>query len=204
MNFPEPFYRWRPHPWHGLQVGPDAPSVVTAYIEMTPFDTVKYELDKSTGYVRVDRPQRGSAMPPALYGFVPRTFCGKRVAALSDDAERGDHDPLDICVVSERPVTRSDIILSARVVGGLKMIDRGEADDKIIAVLDNDLFWGESKNLDDLPDMLVERIRHYFSTYKLVPGSESDARVADQYDRTTAMKVIEAAVADYEDEYGSE
>lgn len=204
MNFPEPFFRWRPHPWHGLETGPSAPEVVTAYIEITPFDTVKYELDKATGYIRVDRPQRGSAQPPALYGFVPRTFCGPRIAALCDGAERGDGDPLDICVVSERPITRSDIILSARVVGGLKMIDRGEADDKIIAVLKNDLIWGDARELSDLPGILVERIRHYFSTYKLIPGSESDARVTDNYGRDEAMEVIRASMADYEDEYGKD
>lgn len=203
MSFPEPFYRWRPHPWHGLETGPNPPEVVTAYIEITPFDTVKYELDKATGYIRVDRPQRGSAQPPALYGFIPRTYCGPRVAALSDGADRGDGDPLDICVVSERPVTRSDIIMSARVVGGLQMIDRGEADDKIIAVLNNDLIWGDVEEIDDLPSILGERIRHYFSTYKLIPGSESDARVTETYGRERAFKVIEASMRDYHDEHGA-
>ena len=71
MPFPKPFYRWRPHPWHGPDVGPDAPRVVHAYVEITPYDTVKYELDKVTGYLRVDRPQHTSSQPPSLYGFVP-------------------------------------------------------------------------------------------------------------------------------------
>src|SRR5688572_12877952 len=111
MSEPLPFYRWRPHPWHGLEPGPDAPQVVNAYIEITPFDTIKYEIDKATGYLRVDRPQRGSAQPPTLYGFIPRTFCGPRVADLSaDDVSRADGDPLDICVISERPITRSEIV----------------------------------------------------------------------------------------------
>lgn len=203
MPFPEPFYRWRPHPWHGLEVGPRPPEVVTAYIEITPFDTVKYELDKATGYIRVDRPQRGSAQPPALYGFIPRTFCGSRVAALSDgQAKTADGDPLDICVISERPITRSDILLSARVVGGLQMIDEGEADDKIIAVLNNDLFWGESHELDDLPKVLIERLRHYFTTYKMVPGSESRATVGHAYGKEHAFEVIQAAMDDYEQEHG--
>jgi len=138
------FQRFRPHPWHGLPSGPETPQVVTAYIELTPFDAVKYEMDKASGYLRVDRPQRGSAQPPALYGFIPRTYCAKRTADLAG-VENGDGDPLDICVFSERPITRSDIVLSARVVGGLQMLDKGEADDKIVAVLENDLVWGDAR-----------------------------------------------------------
>ncbi|MCB0288552.1 MAG: inorganic diphosphatase, partial [Calditrichaeota bacterium] len=111
MKFPPPFYRWRPHPWHGLEAGPNAPEVVHAYIEITPFDVVKYEIDKSTGYLRVDRPQRSSSQPPALYGFIPRTFCDQRVAALMHGTTAGDGDPLDICVLSERPINRSEVIL---------------------------------------------------------------------------------------------
>jgi inorganic pyrophosphatase len=200
--FPQAFYRWRPHPWHGLEVGPEAPSVVTAYIEITPFDAVKYELDKVTGYTRVDRPQRSSSHPPTLYGFIPRTYCAERVEALSGpEAVRGDGDPLDICVVSERPIERADITLSARVVGGLQMIDNGEADDKIVAVLQNDLFWGGVRDLDDLPSKLIERLTHYFSTYKLVPGSGSDASIARTYGREHAERVVEAARADYADEF---
>jgi inorganic pyrophosphatase len=177
--------------------------VVTAYIEITPFDAVKYELDKATGYLRVDRPQRGSAMPPALYGFIPRTYCGDLTAALTDGAAtHGDADPLDICVLSERPIMRSDIILSAKVLGGLQMIDNGEADDKIVAVLQNDLVWGECEELDDLPANLVERLTHYFSTYKLVPGADSQARIARRYGFEHAAKVIAASVEDYAAQYG--
>ncbi|HEX9878975.1 MAG TPA: inorganic diphosphatase, partial [Candidatus Binatia bacterium] len=88
-----PFHRFRPHPWHGLAVGPDPPRVVHAYIELTPFDLVKYEIDKETGYLWVDRPQRSSSQPPSLYGFVPRTYCGRRVGALMPGAARGDGDP---------------------------------------------------------------------------------------------------------------
>ncbi len=200
--FPSAFFRWRPHPWHGLDAGPEAPGVVTAYIEITPFDTVKYEIDKVTGYTRVDRPQRSSSHPPTLYGFVPRTYCAERVRALSGpEAERGDGDPLDICVVSERPIERGDITLSARVVGGLQMIDKGEADDKIVAILQNDLFWGDVKDLSDLPPKMVERLTHYFSTYKLVPGRQSEASIARTYGREHAEEVILAAQADYRDEF---
>lgn len=202
MSVPPPFYRWRPHPWHGLDVGPDPPRLVHAYIEITPFDLVKYELDKETGYLRVDRPQRSSSQVPALYGFVPRTYCGARVCALMPGAQRGDGDPLDVCVVSERPISRSELIVNARVVGGLPMIDAGEADDKIIAVLENDHLWGAVKEVRELPDVIVERLRHYFSTYKLVPGDPSRVSIDATYDRAHAEAVLEAAIADYRETFG--
>ena len=203
MNFPEPFYRWRPHPWHGLSVGPDAPNVVNAYIEITPFDLVKYEVDKTTGYLSVDRPQRGSSHPPTLYGFIPRTFCGPRVGSLSPQAKGGDGDPIDICVVSERPINRAEVIVKARVVGGLQMVDGGEADDKIVAVLQKDTFWDDARDITDLPDALIERLHHYFSTYKLVPGKESDISIDKVYGCDEALEVVKASMADYESEFGS-
>ncbi|MFQ5598559.1 MAG: inorganic pyrophosphatase [Nitrospiria bacterium] len=203
MNFPIPFFRWRPHPWHGLEVGPDSPEIVHAYIEMTPFDLVKYEIDKKTGYLRVDRPQRSSSHPPSLYGFIPRTFCGPRVGTLMKNAKHGDGDPLDICVFSERPITKSEVILNARVIGGLPMLDAGEADDKIIAVLASDHLWKDINNISEFPAIIVERLRHYFTTYKLIPGAESDVFIGDAYDRERAVTVIEASIQDYNEEFGA-
>ncbi len=202
MKFPSPFYRWRPHPWHGLEVGKEPPAVVHAYIEITPFDLIKYEIDKTTGYLRVDRPQRTSSTPPALYGFIPRTYCDRHVAELASTAERGDGDPLDICVLSERPINRSEVILNAHVVGGLDVNDGGEADDKIIAVLENDNVWGEATDIDDLPTILIERLRHYFSTYKMIPGEPSALVVERVYGRAHAHAVIQAAMRDYQEAYG--
>jgi inorganic pyrophosphatase len=200
---PISFYRWRPHPWHGLEAGPKSPQVVTAYIEITPFDTIKYEIDKATGYLRVDRPQRGAATPPTLYGFIPRTYCGRRVAALSAPGVKdADGDPLDICVMSERAITRSDIVLSARVIGGIRMVDNNEADDKIVAVLDNDLVWDRVHELNQLPPALLERLTHYFSTYKLVPGSPNKISLAGSYSREHAERVIVASQEDYTEVYG--
>jgi inorganic pyrophosphatase len=203
MSFPKPFYRWRPHPWHGLELGPEPPRVVNAYIEITPFDLVKYEIDKTTGYMLVDRPQRTSSQPPTLYGFIPRTYCGDRVHALSPKAERGDGDPLDICVLSERPLSRAEVILEARIIGGLQAIDGGEADDKIIAVLENDKFWQSAEDIGDLPDILLERLRHYFSTYKMVPGQPSQMSIERVFDREYALRVVMAAIEDYEEAFGS-
>src|SRR5215475_150232 len=162
--------QYRPHPWHGLETGPNPPEVLNAYIEITPFDLMKYEVDKVSGYLRVDRPQRSSAQPPTLYGFVPRTYCDERVRRLAPTAKRGDRDPLDICVLSERAIARNEIIVRGRVIGGLQMIDNDEADDKIISVLENDYVWGRARSITDLPPVLIERLQHYFLTYKFVPG----------------------------------
>jgi len=197
-----PFYSWRPHPWHGLETGPAPPSMVYAYIEITPYDSIKYEVDKETGYLLVDRPQRTSSQPPTLYGIVPRTYCGQRVAALCPEADEGDGDPLDICVVSERPIERAEILLCARVVGGISTIDGGKADDKIVAVLENDNFWGHVTDVSELPSRLIERLGHYFATYKLVPGQESQVSVGAVYDSAAAHQVVAAAIEDYKEVYG--
>jgi inorganic pyrophosphatase len=199
----QPVSHYRPHPWHGLEVGPEPPEILNAYIEITPFDLMKYEVDKVSGYLRVDRPQRSSAQHPALYGFVPRTYCAERVRQLAPGATRGDGDPLDICVLSERAIARNEIIVRCRAIGGLQMIDDGEADDKIISVLENDHVWGTARDIKDVPAVLVERLQHYFLTYKLVPGQEPRARIAAVYGRDHAVRVVEAAMADYQDEYGA-
>jgi inorganic pyrophosphatase len=175
---------------------------VHAYIEITPFDLIKYEIDKTTGYMLVDRPQRTSSQPPTLYGFIPRTYCGRRVHELSPNAERGDGDPLDICVISERPLNRSEVILNARVVGGLQAIDGGEADDKIIAVLENDRFWRDTTDVSELPEVLVNRLEHYFSTYKMRPGGQSQMSIERVFDRDYALRVVAAAIEDYDETYG--
>lgn len=202
MNFPTPFYRWRPHPWHGLEVGPKPPDRVYAYIEMTSFDFIKYEVDKATGYLYVDRPQRTSSLSPTLYGFIPRTYCDERVRALSEGADRGDGDPLDICVISERPINRSEIFLNAVVVGVLQLLDHGEADDKIIAVLENDHIYGHITDIKDLPNVIVERLKHYFRTYKMVEGREAEIRILNVGGPKKAKQIVEAAMKDYNDAFG--
>jgi len=195
------YQAFRPHPWHGLSAGPAPPERVHAFVEITPFDLVKYEVDKASGYLRVDRPQRSSSTPPTIYGFVPRTLCGRRVAALAG-AERGDGDPVDVCVLSERPIARAEIILDVHVVGGLLMIDRGEADDKIVAVLRDDAIWAQARDLADLPPTLVERLQHYFATYKLRPGEPSRTEIRAVYGRDRALDVVRASLADYADQWG--
>ncbi len=195
------FSKARPHPWHGLEVGPSAPAVVNAFIEITPFDLVKYELDKVSGYLKVDRPQRTSSLPPSLYGFIPRTLCGNRVAALSSGTQRGDEDPLDICIISERPIRRAEVILRARVIGAIQTVDRGEADDKIVATLDNDNIFEDINDISNLPHIYAERLKHYFGTYKMDPTQASAVAVKNVCSREQAYDIINAAVADYNENF---
>lgn len=196
------FYRWRPHPWHGVESGRSPPIHLNAYIEITPYDLVKYEIDKKTGYLHVDRPNRTSSILPTLYGFIPKTYCGDRVKSLMKGATYGDGDPLDICVFSDKPITHAEILLHVRVIGGLPMIDNGEADDKIIALLEKDQVWGDTKEIDDMPDTYIEQLIHYFSTYKDLPGEEPSTLIGRVYDSIHASKVISAAIEDYNDRYG--
>jgi inorganic pyrophosphatase len=172
--------------------------LVTAYIEITPQDVIKYELDKASGLLRVDRVLQTSSSPPTLYGLIPQTYCGSNVAALSSTVTEADGDPLDICVFSERPIDKSDILLTARVVGGLRMIDGGEADDKIIAVLDGDPVFAGDSDLDDLPLPMVDRLDHYFRSYK----SAARVSIESRYGAADAHKVIEAAMRDYVESFG--
>ena len=199
------------HPWHGVAPFHESPAVVNAYIEIVPTDAVKYELDKRSGHLRVDRPQRFSSFPPTLYGFVPQTFCGDRVAELCRRAGvegaaaiRGDGDPMDICVLTERPAAHANFLVRARPVGGLRMIDGDEADDKIIAVMENDVAYGYIEDIGQAPRGLVERLQHYFLTYKQLP-QESPRRVeiADVYDRAAALETIRRSIEDYRALYGS-
>ena len=191
----------RPHPWHGLDVGPNPPSVVYAFVEITPFDLVKYELDKETGYLMVDRPQDTSSLPPALYGIIPKTYCDVGVAALMQGADRGDQDPLDIVVLSERSISRGDVLLRAHVVGGIPTLDHGHADDKIIAVLEDDALWGGITDISELPQGLITRLQHYFATYKTQPNELSEVVVGNLYNAAHAKKVITTAMEDYQNTF---
>lgn len=199
---------FRPHPWHGVDPGSRFPELVRAYIEMVPTDSVKYEIDKHSGYLKVDRPQRFSSFCPTLYGFVPQTYCGTRVAAHSipggPPVTTGDGDPLDICVLTDRPISRGEVLLEARPIGGLRMVERGEADDKIIAVLLGDPAYGEFTDIAQLPRPIVDRLRHYFLTYKAIPGESINPITVDPvYSALEARAILTAARADYVAEFPS-
>ena len=196
------------HPWHGVSPGEDAPALVNAYIEIVPTDVVKYELDKASGHLRVDRPQRFSSMCPTLYGFIPQTFCGQEVAALcaqrtGREGIQGDKDPMDICVLSEKTFAKGNFFLRARPIGGLRMIDREQADDKIIAVLESDLAYGHIEDLDGCPQGLIDRLKHYFLSYKQLPGdAPKKVEIVGVYDRAEALDVINRSLRDYRKEWG--
>jgi inorganic pyrophosphatase len=196
------------HPWHGVEPGPKSPELINAYIEIVPTDPVKYELDKASGHLRVDRPQRFSSMCPTLYGFIPQTFCGPEVAELCAlRTERkgieGDGDPMDICVLSEKTFAHGSFFLHARPIGGLRMIDGQQADDKIIAVLEADLAYGRIEKIGDVPQGLVDRLKHYFLSYKQFPGdARKKVEIADVYDRVEALDVISRSLRDYKKAFG--
>ena len=195
------------HPWHGVAPG-DPAGVVEAYVEIVPTDTVKYELDKESGHLRVDRPQRYSSQPPTLYGFIPQTYCGTRVGQRCSDrcgvpGIRGDGDPMDICILTEKSMAHADFFLRAMPIGGLRMIDGDEADDKIVAVLERDIAYGDLRDIGDAPKGIVERLRHYFLTYKQMPGERARAvRIAEVYDRVEAVEVLRRSIEDYREAYG--
>ncbi len=206
MNFDSAGFMIQAHPWHGISAGAAAPAEVNAFIETVPFDTVKYEIDKPSGHLKLDRPHKYSSLCPTLYGFIPRTYCNQAVAAFAAEragrpVDRGDRDPLDICVLTESTITRSGILVTARPIGGFRVFDRDEVDDKIIAVLLQDSVFGECTNLGEIPRGLLERLKHYFLTYKEAPEdslySSRHIEISDVYDAAEARLVIENARADY-------
>ncbi|MCQ2116244.1 MAG: inorganic pyrophosphatase [Bacteroidales bacterium] len=202
----EKSYNHKSHPWHGIDLGPNFPDEVRAFIEIVPTDTVKYEVDKATGYLCLDRPQKFSNIVPALYGFFPKTYCDVKMASKANDAlarydVEGDHDPLDVCVLTEKDVTHGDIIVTCRPIGGLRLLDHNQSDDKIIAVLKNDAVYGGYNDIEELPMEIVRRLVHYFTTYKDIPGDSKKRMVfVNKYGAAEAKEVIKLAMEDY-DEY---
>lgn len=200
-------HKFKAHPWHGINVGDRIPEVVTCFIEIVPTDTVKYEVDKETGYLSIDRPQKYSNIIPALYGFIPQTYSADRVASITNKAlERtdikGDNDPVDICVLTEKDITHGDIIVKARPIGGFRLLDDDMADDKLIAVLEGDALYGSFRNITDVPAMVINRLKHYFTTYKDLPEDKSPRCVlTDIYGVDTAYEVIQNAIDDYNDKF---
>jgi inorganic pyrophosphatase len=197
------------HPWHGVVPFAEPPDTFNVFIELVPSDTVKYELDKPTGHLRIDRPQRFSSLCPTPYGFISQTYCGRLVAERC--AERtgskgiqGDGDPIDICVLTERSAAHGNFLVKARAIGGLRMIDGDQADDKIIAILDADVAYGHFRDVADCPRGLIERLQHYFLSYKQRPGDESHkVHIAEVYDRAEALEVIRRSIEDYREKFGA-
>lgn len=197
--------KYRLHPWHGLDLGKDSPSMVNCYIEIVPTDTVKYELDKETGILKVDRPQKYSSLCPSLYGLLPKTYAGKKTAEYCMEKTGrtglvGDGDPLDICVLTEKVIIHGDIIVKAIPIGGFRLLDGNEVDDKIIAVMADDLVYGEMNDITMCPHGFIERLRHYFLTYKDTPERHSSqVEITHIYGQEEALKIITLGSLDYKE-----
>lgn len=200
--------RYKSHPWHGVNIGEKAPEQMTCFIEMVSTDTVKYEVDKDSGYLKIDRPQKYSTTIPALYGFIPQTYSGDRVATISNESLKrddvvGDGDPVDVCVLTEKVITHGDILVKVRPIGGMRMIDHNEADDKIIGVMVHDAVYGEMTDISELPPLIVERLRHYFLTYKDLPGAKRNVEITHVYGAEEAREVVAASMEDYNDRFNN-
>jgi len=199
--------RFVAHPWHGINIGKSQPEIINAFIEIIPSDTIKYEVDKESGYIMVDRPQKFSNNMPCLYGFVPQTYCDKHVAEYANLKTGrteivGDHDPLDVCVLSERDFNRGNIIAECVPIGGFRMIDGGEADDKIIAVLKDDQVYGDMTSIEDVPAKVLDRVKHFFLTYKDMGGDSKEVEITHTYGAEEAKEVIKRSYLDYKENFG--
>lgn len=202
-------FAYKNHPWHGISAGESCPETVTAFIEIVPTDTVKYEVDKASGWLKVDRPQIYSVTVPALYGFVPQTYCDKQIAELCMQKTgyanvKGDGDPLDILVLCEKHIATGGILIQAIPIGGFLMIDKHEADDKIIAVMKDDAVYGHLTDLNQLSKKQLNKLRHYFLTYKSMPGSATNpVEIAATYGRIEAHQVIRSSMTDYQNKFNA-
>lgn len=146
------------HPWHGVEIGRNMPEIVTAIIEVPKGSKTKYELDKLSGLLKVDRILYSAVHYPANYGFIPKTYCA-------------DNDPLDILVLGQEAVVPLSI-LRAKPIGVMKMIDQGEADDKIIAVHVDDPEYAQYKSIDELPQHCLKTLQRFFEDYKVLENKE--------------------------------
>ncbi len=195
--------RYKSHPWHGVDIGLEIPDVVTCFVEMVPTDTVKYEVDKASGYLIIDRPQKYSNVIPALYGFIPQTYSDEKVAEYCMEKSgktdiEGDKDPLDICVLTEKEISHGDILVKARPIGGFRMIDDNESDDKIVAVLRNDALYSAFNDISEIPETVINRLKHYFLTYKDLPGDDRNVEITHTFGAEEAKEIIRRSQDDYQ------
>jgi len=194
---------FKAHLWYGVSIGEEAPDVVRAYIEIGSTDTVKYEVDKSSGFLKVDWPQWLSNFCPVYStDSSRRPFRRAGAGIFAKRARRKgmvrDGDPLDICVLSEESIPHSDILLTALPISGLSLADGDEADDKIIAVMRDDAVYGDCTDIAQRPKVLTDRFRHYFLTYKSAPRTtQHKMEITRVYGREDALSVICANHADY-------
>ena len=170
------------NPWHEVETGDNAPELVNGIIEIPKGSRAKYELDKKTGMLKLDRVIYSAMYYPANYGFIPQTYCD-------------DHDPLDILVLTQitlHPLT----LLTAKPIGVMRMLDNDEADDKIIAVAAHDISVSHINDITDLPDYLLKEINNFFEDYKKLENKK--VKVEDFLGKETAREIISQAMIDYQ------
>lgn len=173
------------HPWHGVSHGENAPRVVNAIIEIPQGSRAKYEIDKESGLLKLDRIIYSSFYYPCNYGFIPQTY-------------GDDKDPLDILVITSQPV-QGLTLMEAKVLGVMHMIDGGDADDKIISVAAKDPSVNHYNNMEELPKHFFDELRHFFEEYKKL--EHKTVKVDELGDKHTALHVIEHAIQQYDNTF---
>ena len=174
------------HPWHNVDIGDEAPEYVTGIIEIPKNCRAKYELDKESGLLKLDRVLYSSINYPANYGFIPKTYCD-------------DDDPLDILVLSQIEIVPMCLV-EARVIGVMRMLDGGEMDDKIIAVARHDMSVAHMKDISELPLHSIKELRSFFENYKELENKSVE--VEDFQGPDVAMHIVRQSIVDYQTKFG--
>jgi len=170
------------NPWHSVSFGTQVPDLVNAIIEIPKGSRAKYELDKATGLLKLDRVLYSSVYYPANYGFIPQTYCD-------------DNDPLDILVLSQIEM-QPLCLVEAKVIGVMRMLDQGEADDKLIAVCAHDMSVNHINDISELPPHFIDELRHFFEEYKKL--EQKVVQIAEFQNARLAKKILSHAINDYE------
>jgi len=173
------------NPWHDVSVGENVPEIVTGIVEIPKNTRAKYELDKESGMLKLDRVLYSSMYYPANYGFIPQTYCD-------------DNDPLDIVILSQI-VIQPMCLVNAKVIGVMRMLDGGEMDDKIIAVAENDMSVNHINSIDELPRHFFRELKNFFEDYKKLENKT--VIVEDFQNKETALQIVRQSIVDYNDKY---
>ena len=171
--------------WHDISSKRISKDKFVAYIEIQAGCKNKFELDKETGLIRLDRILYTSTHYPANYGFIPRTYCD-------------DNDPLDVLVVSSEPIIPMTLV-DCRPIGVIKMEDQGSNDEKIVAVCLSDPFYSDVKSINDLPSHIMDEFKHFFLVYKTLENKETSITTIE--DREEAENIIEESIEKYKDKF---